>query len=166
MNNATLVLLSILFIALPIIPAYLLNFPAFVVLSTIDFVILIYILFSYKTWTSLRNRIIGLYFSGVFALGVTLAIFFALPIKPREFAEVGLIYIIPFIFQFIISIKPVITKIVAKDFLSFGNGYVAFLLIVIIGAIIGRFIENFYQLIILYSGSILVGILILLYLRK
>ena len=148
------------------IPAYLLNFPAFVALSTIDLIILIYLLFKYKTWTSLRNRIIGLYFSGIFALGVTLAIFLALPIRPKEFAEVGLIYIIPFIFQFIISIKPLISKIAFKDFLSFGNGYVAFLLIVIIGAIIGRFLENFYQLIILYSGSILAGILILLYLRK
>jgi len=127
---------------------------------------LIYILYSYKTWTDLRNRIVGLYFSGVFALGVTLAIFFALPVKPKDFALVGLVYIIPFIFQFIISIKPLVAKIVAKDFLSFGNGYVAFLLIVIIGAIIGRFIGNFYQLIILYSGTILVGILILLYLRK
>lgn len=166
MNNSTLVLLSILFIALPIIPAYLFNFPAFVVLSTIDFVMLIYILYNYKTWTDLRNRIVGLYFSGVFALGVTLAIFFALPVKPKDFALVGLVYIIPFIFQFIISIKPLVAKIVAKDFLSFGNGYVAFLLIVIIGAIIGRFIGNFYQLIVLYSGTILVGILILLYLRK
>ena len=166
MNNSTLILLSILFIALPIIPAYLFNFPAFIVLSTIDLIILIYILFRYKTWAGLKNRIIGLYFSGVFALGVTLAIFFALPVKPKDFALVGLVYIIPFIIQFIISIKPVITKIVIKDFLSFGNGYVAFLLIIIIGAIIGRFIENFYQLIVLYAGSILVGILILLYLRK
>ena len=166
MNNWTIVLLSILFIALPVIPAYLFNFPAFVVLSTIDFAILIYILITYKTWTSLRNRVVGLYFSGVFALGVTLAIFFALPLKPKEFALVGLIYIIPFIFQFIITIKPIITKIAVKELLSFGNGYVAFLLVVIIGAIIGRFLENFYQLIILYAGSILTGILILLYLRK
>jgi len=166
LNNSTLVLLSILFIALPIIPAYLFNFPVFVVLSTIDFVILIYILYSYKTWTDLRNRIVGLYFSGVFALGVTLAIFFALPVKPKDFALLGLVYIIPFIFQFVISIKPLVTKIVAKDFLSFGNGYVAFLLIVITGAIIGRFIGNFYQLIVLYFGTILAGILVLLYLRK
>lgn len=159
-------LLSILLIALPIIPAYLFNFPAFVVLSTIDFALVLYLLYSYKSWTSLRNRVIGLYFSGVFALGVTLAIFFALPIRPREFALAGIIYILPFIFQFLLTIKPFFTKILGKDFIQFGNGYVAFLLVIIIGAVIGRFIANFYQLIIIYSGAIVIGLLLLLYLRK
>ncbi|BFH73554.1 hypothetical protein SJAV_14980 [Sulfurisphaera javensis] len=166
MNTSTLVAISILLIALPVIPAYLLNFPVFVALSTVDLVIVLYLMITYKTWTTLKSRIIGLYFSGVFALGITLGIFFALPIKPRLFAEIGLIYVLPFIFQFIISIKPFIAKIISKNFLGFGNGYVAFLLVLIIGAIIGRFLANFYQFIVLYSGTILIGILILLYLRK
>jgi len=166
LNTATLILISILLIALPIIPAYLLNFPAFVALSTIDLAIVIYIMTTYKTWTTLKSRIVGLYFSGVYALGITLGIFFALPVKPRLFAIVGLIYVLPFIFQFIISIKPFISKLISRNLLTFGNGYVAFLLVLIIGAIIGRYLANFYQLIILYSGTIIVGILILLYLRK
>lgn len=166
MNTSTIVLISILLIALPIIPAYILNFPAFVALSGLDFALVIYLMISNKTWTTLKSRIVGLYFTGVFALGVTLAVFFALPSKPRLFAIAGLVFVLPFIFQFIISIKPFIRNVISIDFLRFGNGYVAFLLVLIVGAIIGRYLANFYELVVLYTGTIVLGILMLLYLRK
>ena len=166
MDTRTTILLSILLLLLPLVPAYVLNYPAFVVTSTIGLIIVLYIMISNKTWQGLKAKIIGTYFSGVFAVGVTLGVFFELITKPRLFAETGLIFIIPFIVQFLLLLKDILPTLIKKDLLYFSNGYVPFLLVLIIGAIIGRFISSFYSLIILYSGTLIVAILVFLYFRR
>ncbi|MCQ4448594.1 MAG: hypothetical protein NO076_05035, partial [Sulfolobales archaeon] len=52
-----------------------------------------------------------------------------------------------------------------KEFLSLGNGMAAFLLTVLIGSLIGRALSNFYELLILYTGFIVLGVLAMLYFR-
>jgi hypothetical protein len=43
---------------------------------------------------------------------------------------------------------------------------VAFLLTVLVGSLIGRALSNFYELLILYTGFIVLGILAMLYFRE
>ncbi|BCU68986.1 hypothetical protein [Stygiolobus caldivivus] len=166
MDTRTTVLLSILLVILPVIPAYVLNYPAFVVTSVIGLIIVLYIMFTNRTWETLKAKVVGTYFSGVFAVGVTLGIFFALYSKPRLFAETGLIFILPFIVQFILLLKDILPSLVTKELLYFSNGYVPFLLVLIIGAIIGRLFSSFYTLLVLYSGTLVVAVLVFLYFRR
>ena len=166
MDTKTVALVSLLLILLPVVPAYLLNFPAFVATSAIGLVIVLYIMITNRTWEDLKSMIVGTYFTGVFAAGITLGVFFALYSKPRLFAELGLIFSLPFIVQFILLLRRILPNIIRKDILYFSNGYLPLLIVIIIGAIIGRFISSFYSLLILYSGTIVIGILLFLYFRK
>jgi len=166
LNTRTVALLSIVLILLPLIPAYLLNFLAFVISSAIGFIIVIYIMISNKTWTDTKNKVVGTYFSGVFATGVVLGEFLELYSATREFAIAGLVFVLPFIVQFILLAKDILPKLVNKDLIYFSNGYLPMLIVIIIGALVGRMLTSFYSLIILYSGTIVVALLVFLYFRK
>ncbi|PVU74872.1 hypothetical protein DDW11_04955 [Sulfolobus sp. SCGC AB-777_G06] len=166
MKTGTTVLLSVILLILPTVPAYALNYPAFLVASAIGLIIVLYIMYSNRTWETLKGKVVGTYFSGVFAVGVTLGIFFSAYSKPKLFAETGLIFIIPFIVQFLLLLKDILPSMISKDLLYFSNGYVPFLLVLIIGSVIGRFLSSFYPLIILYSGTLVVAILVFLYFRR
>lgn len=166
MREPSTLLVSIILLILPIIPGYLINFPAFVGTSLIGFAISLLYFIRYPPWKSLQNAVISVYFTGIFALGLALAVFFALPSKPREFAEVALVESIPFFISFVILAKSVFPKMINKSLLKLGNGYFAMLLVILAGAIIGRFLHNFYELIILYSGFLALGIIAYFYFKE
>ncbi|AWR96687.1 hypothetical protein DFR86_03360 [Acidianus sulfidivorans JP7] len=166
MKEPNSLLISIILVLLPVIPALLLNFHVFIVTSAIGFLISTYYFVKYLPWKSLQNNIISIYFTGIFAFGLALGVFLALPAKPRDFAAVSLVESIPFFISFLILAKSLITKVIDKSILRLGNGYFAALIVIIIGAIIGRFLHNFYELIILYSGFIALGIITYLYFKE
>lgn len=166
MREPSTLLVSIVLILLPVIPAFILNFPAFIGASLVGFIISTFYFIRYLPWKSLQNNIISLYFTGIFAFGLALAVFLALPSKPREFAELALFEAIPFFISFILLIRSLLSKVIDRSVIKLGNGYFAMLLVIIIGAIIGRFLHNFYELIILYSGFIALGIIAYLYFKE
>ncbi|EHP70698.1 hypothetical protein MetMK1DRAFT_00012010 [Metallosphaera yellowstonensis MK1] len=158
--------ISLLLILLPVIPALVESFLAFAVASTVGFVIVSYLLMSYKPWESRTNSIISLYFSGVFSFGLAFGVFLALPLHSRLYGLVALIESIPFLVSFYFATRGVWKTVLSKEVLSLGDGYLALVLVVLIGAIVGRFLHNFYELVILYSGFLTMGFLALLYFRK
>ncbi|ARM75165.1 hypothetical protein [Acidianus manzaensis] len=166
MKEPNSLLISIILILLPVIPALLLNFPIFVGASVVGFLISVYYFVKYLPWKSLQNNVISLYFTGIFAFGLALGVFLALPAKPREFALVSLVESIPFFISFILLVKSLLPKLLDKSIIKLGNGYFAMLIVIIIGAIIGRFLHNFYELIFLYSGFIALGIIAYFYFKE
>lgn len=158
--------LSLTLILLPVIPALVENFTAFAVTSTLGFVVVLYLLMTYKPWESRTNSVISLYFSGVFSFGLAFGVFLVLPLHPRLYGLVALVESIPFFLSFYFATKGLWKSVLNKEVLSLGDGYLAFVLVVLIGAIIGRFLHNFYELVILYSGFLTMGFLAMLYFRK
>ncbi|WP_231136427.1 hypothetical protein [Acidianus ambivalens] len=166
MREPSTLLVSIILILLPVIPGFLFNFYAFVGASIVGLAIVMYYFTSNLPWKGVKQAIVAVYFTGVFSLGLALGVFFALPIKPREFALVALVESIPFFISFAYLLKFILAKAISKDLLKVGNGYFAMLLVIIIGGLIGRFLHNFYELIILYSGFIALGIIAYLYFKE
>ncbi|BDC18070.1 hypothetical protein [Acidianus sp. HS-5] len=166
MREPSTLLVSIVLILLPAIPGFLFNFYAFVGASIVGLAIVMYYFSANLPWKGVRQAIVSLYFTGVFSLGLALGVFFAMPIKPKEFALVSLIESIPFFISFAYVAKAVLVKAINKDILKVGNGYFAMLLIIILGGLAGRFLHNFYELIILYSGFIALGIIAYLYFKE
>jgi hypothetical protein len=166
MREPSTLLVSIILILLPVIPGFLFNFYAFVGASIVGLAIVMYYFTSNLPWKGVKQAIVAVYFTGVFSLGLALGVFFALPIKPREFALVALVESIPFFISFAYLMKFILAKAISKDILKVGNGYFAMLLVIIIGGLIGRFLHNFYELIILYSGFIALGIIAYLYFKE
>ncbi|NON63662.1 hypothetical protein [Acidianus sp. RZ1] len=166
MKEPNTLIISILLILLPVIPAFLFNFPAFLVTSLIGLAIVLWYFVRYLPWKGIQNAIISTYFTGIYSFGLALGVFFALPMKPRVFAEVSLIESIPFIISILYVLRALIFKLVNKSIVKVGNGYFAMLIVLIIGAVAGRFFHNFYELIILYSGFLILGIITYLYFKE
>ncbi|AOL17060.1 hypothetical protein BFU36_10490 [Sulfolobus sp. A20] len=160
--------LSILMIILPVVPALVDSFPGFLGGAIIDFVLALYVLYSEKPWANdLKTAISTLYFTGLSSIADGFGLFLALPYHPVKFAIITLILSIPFIFNLILVLRPILPTIIKRDILYVGNGFFAFSIVLIIGAIIGRvFITNFYVLLSLYSGFLILAVLALLYFRK
>lgn len=158
--------ISILLILLPTIPAFLHSFYGYLGASIVGFAIVIYLFAQYRPWENSNNAIISLYFTGIFAFGLAMAVFLTLPLKPRAYAGVALVESIPFFVSFYYVARLFLGKFFQKNVVKFANGYVAFLIVVIIGAIIGRFFHNFYELIIIYSGFIALGIIAYFYFKE
>ncbi len=166
MNQWQTTAISILLVLLPAIPAFARSFYGFLGGSVIGLVIAVYLFLQYKPWENVNNAVVSTFFTGIFAFGLGLAVFLVLPLKPKEYALVALAFSIPFIVSLVFLLKPLIGNFLRADLLKFGNGYVAMLIVVIIGALMGRFFHNFYQLIILYSGFIALGIITYLYFKE
>ncbi|MCI2413759.1 MAG: hypothetical protein MPF33_00680 [Candidatus Aramenus sp.] len=158
--------IAILLVLLPAIPAFVRSFYGFVGGSVVGFVIALYLFLQYKPWESLNNAVVSTFFTGIFAFGLGLAVFLDLPMKPKDYALVTLAFSIPFVVSLAFLLRPLIGNLLRVDLIKFGNGYVAMLIVVIIGAIIGRFFHNFYELIVLYSGFITLGIIAYLYFKE
>ncbi len=168
MKDSTILTVSILMILLTAVPGFLDSLPAFIVGSVIGLALVGYFLYNEKPWSGYKASITGVYFSGILALGAGLGVFLILPTAPRYFAAVALIDSIPFIISFVISLKFLrnTLKLSLGSILSTGNGFLALLLFVFIGGIAGRFLANFYELIVVYSGFLIMGILAMMYFRK
>lgn len=166
MREPSTLLVSIVLILLPAVPGFLLNFQAYLVASVIGLAVVIYYFITNLPWKGVKHAIVSSYFTGVFSLGLALGIFLALPIKPRDFALVALVESIPFFVSFAYLMKYTLAKAITKDIIRIGDGYFAMLLVIILGGVIGRFLNNFYEFIILYSGFIALGIIAYLYFKK
>jgi len=165
MNKFQIGILTIVLVA-PLIPAAVNSLIAFLPTSLICLGILLYLFYRYKPWSDLRSAIITLYFSTVFVLGIALGVFLVLPLKPREISIIGLIESIPFFFNLVLVLKSFASKFINRKILLTNNGYFAFIVIILIGALIGRFFNNFYQLLIIYSGTLIVATLVLVYIKR
>ncbi len=167
LGRSQTIALTVVIILLGLVPAYVNSLVGFAVGIGIGLAIVGYIIYSMRTLSNdLRNNVIGLYFSGALALSAALGILMALPYKEKAYSFVGLIAILPLIAHIVKVAKPIFKGFKVREFLSLGNGMVAFLVTVLIGAIIGRALNNFYELVILYSGFIVLGILAMMYFRE
>ncbi|MEM4884462.1 MAG: hypothetical protein QXO77_02995 [Saccharolobus sp.] len=160
--------ISIIMIILPIIPALVNSFIGFLVASLINFIIVMYTLLTEKPWSNdIKTAISTLYFTGIATAANLFAIFLALPYHPVKFAIVTLILSIPFIYNLFLIIKPILPNILKSNIIYTGNGFFAFVIVLIIGAIIGRlFITRFYILLPLYTGFLALAIIALFYFRR
>ncbi|QKR01097.1 hypothetical protein GWK48_08935 [Metallosphaera tengchongensis] len=157
---------SLLLILLPVLPALADNFYAFVGASVVGFAIVLYLFATYKPWVDQTNATVSLFFSGIFSFGLALGVFFTLPLHPKLYGAVSLVESIPFFISLYFATKDLWGKIFKKEVLYLADGYLAFALTILIGAIIGRFLHNFYELITLYSGFLIMGFILMLYFRK
>ncbi|BCU68219.1 hypothetical protein HS7_16560 [Sulfolobales archaeon HS-7] len=164
MNRYEILGLSLLLVVLPLTSVSL-NLYLFIGSSTVGLLITIFLMVRYRFWSGIKNAISSLYFSTAYAAGLTIATFLVLSSSIREFGYFSLIGLIPFLINLIDAVYQIKPKI-GSDILRLGNGMFGFLIVVIIGAIIGRFLHNFYQDIIVYTGFIVAGILVYLYLRE
>ncbi|WP_338603657.1 hypothetical protein V6M85_04770 [Sulfolobus tengchongensis] len=161
--------LSIVMIVLPIFPALVNSFPAFLADALIDFIIATYILITEKPWANdIKTAISTLYFTALATFADTAGVFFVIAYQdPFKFALVTLVLSIPFIYNLFLVLKQVLPSVIKSDILYVGNGFFAFVLVLIIGAVIGRlFITNFYALLPLYTGFLILAIIALFYFRK
>ncbi|BDB98924.1 hypothetical protein [Saccharolobus caldissimus] len=160
--------LSIIMLILPIIPALIDSFPGFLGTSLIDLIIAMYVMITEKPWAGdIKTAISTLYFTGLSTVADAIGVFLALPYHPVKFAIITIIFSIPFIYNLFLVLKPILPSIIKKDILYVGNGFFAFSLVLIIGAIIGRvFITRFYVLLPLYTGFLILAIIALFYFRK
>ncbi|MCY0850337.1 hypothetical protein [Sulfuracidifex metallicus] len=166
MKDTTVLMVSVLLILLTAVPGFVHNLPAFVIGSIIDLTIAGYFLYNERPWTGYKASITSTYFSGLVALGGGLGVFLILPLEPRYFAAMALVDAIPFIVSFAFSLRFLKNLIRPGNILSTGNGFLALLLLVFIGGLVGRFLDNFYELIVVYSGFLIMGILAMIYFRK
>ncbi|MEM0114107.1 MAG: hypothetical protein QXR57_03535 [Metallosphaera sp.] len=157
---------SLLLILLPVIPSLADSFFAFIGATVVGLMIVLYLFWTYKPWTSKDNSIVSLYFTGIFSFGLALGVFFVLPLHPRPFGIVSLIESIPFFISFFFATKDIWRSLFKKEILYLADGYFAFVLTILIGAIIGKFLHNFYELIILYTGFLTMGFILMMYFRK
>ncbi|XDF45346.1 hypothetical protein AB1303_04930 [Saccharolobus solfataricus] len=161
--------LSILMIILPVIPGLIDSFIGFLVGAIIDFVIAVYTLISEKPWSNdIKTAISTLYFTTLSTFADVAGIFFAMAYQDEyKFAIVTLALSIPFIYNLFLVLKSILPNLIKADILDIGNGFFAFILVLIVGAIIGRvFITNFYALLPLYTGFLILAIIALFYFRK
>ncbi|MCY0859148.1 MAG: hypothetical protein OWQ54_01825 [Sulfolobaceae archaeon] len=166
MNQSQIALLSVLLLFLPLIPAAMDDFTAFAVTGAIGFILVLYLLYHYKPWRSTKAAINSMYFSGIFALGVAVGVFLALPFHPRHIAELGFVYSLPFIVTLLMVVARLVPKLALKELVTLGNGIFMMLVVIIIGAIIGRFFHNFYETLVIYSGFLVLGVLTYLYIHQ
>ncbi|BBD72409.1 hypothetical protein HS1genome_0798 [Sulfodiicoccus acidiphilus] len=132
--------------------------------SLVGLAVLLYLIYVSKPWTSPRSSLAALFFSAAYALGVVVGIFLILPLDPKGIATLGAVELLPTIAIFLLSVyqlRPNIGLSIFKE----GEGMFAFLLIVLLGAIAGRFFSNFYQEITIYAGSVIIASLAYLYAR-
>ncbi|MEM0173476.1 MAG: hypothetical protein QXV69_08155 [Sulfolobaceae archaeon] len=165
MNKLQIGLLTIVLLT-PLVPAAINSFTAFLPTSMICLGILLYLFYRYRPWIDLRSAIITLYFSTVFTLGITLGVFLVLPANPRLISIAGLIEIIPFLFNLILVLKSFIRNLFNKKVFFINKGYFTFVIIILIGALIGRLFPNFYQQLVIYSGTLVIAVLFLVYIRQ
>jgi len=161
--------LSILMIVLPIVPGLVDSFIAFLVGALIDFIVAVYVLISEKPWANdIKTAISTLYFTALSTFADVAGVFFVMAYQDEyKFAIVTLTLSIPFIYNLFLVLKSVLPNIIKRDILYVGNGFFAFILVLIIGAIIGRaFITNFYALLPLYTGFLILAIISFIYFRK
>lgn len=166
MNQTQIALLSVLLLFLPLVPAATNDYSAFLVTSSIGFIIVSYLTYHYRVWKSIKGAINAMYFSGIYSMGIALGVFLSLPFHPKHIAEAGFVFSIPFIVNFLIVALKIIPKFITKDILYLGNGVFLMLLIIVIGALAGRFVHNFYETIVIYSGFIALGVLAYLYVNQ
>ncbi|BBG25397.1 hypothetical protein [Sulfuracidifex tepidarius] len=168
MKDSTILTISVVVILLTAVPGFVHSLPAFIVGSIIGLALVGYFLNKERPWTGYKASITSLYFSGILALGAGLGVFLILPTAPRYFAAMALVDSIPFVISLALSLKFLknILPVSAGRLLSMGNGFLALLLFVFVGGIIGRFMGNFYELIVVYSGFLIMGILAMMYFRK
>ncbi|BBL46697.1 hypothetical protein MJ1HA_0796 [Metallosphaera sedula] len=157
---------SLVLILLPVLPALANNFPAFLGASIVGFAMVLYLFWTYKPWSGKDNAVVSLYFTGIFSFGLALGVFFVLPLQPRLYGVVSVVESIPFFISFYFATRDIWKALFKKDILYLADGYFAFVLTVLIGAIIGRFLHNFYELIVLYTGFLTMGFILMLYFRK
>ncbi|AWS00513.1 hypothetical protein [Metallosphaera hakonensis] len=157
---------SLLLILLPVLPALADNFPAFLGASIVGFGIAVYFFWTYKPWANKDNAVVSLYFTGIFSFGLALAVFLVLPLHPRPYGIVSIVESVPFFISFYFATKTIWRGLFKRDILYLADGYFAFVLTILIGAIIGRFLHNFYELIVLYTGFLTMGFILMFYFRK
>jgi hypothetical protein len=165
MNKIQIGLLTVL-LFLPLIPAAANILLPYLIISLAYLAILLYLFYYYKPWKDLKAATITLYFSMVYTLSIALGVFLVLPLRPRDIALVGLIETIPLIFNVTIILKSFLKKFISYSIFKINEGYLLFVLILILGAIVGRFFANFYELIVIYTTSLIIGILVLIYFRQ
>lgn len=148
-----------------IVPAYVNSLIGFAVGVAISLGLTLYVILVEVKGKGLRDDVVRLFFTGVLAVGATGGIIMALPYREKLYSVVGLVALLPFLFYLLKVVKPIIANVRVKELLSFGNGVLAFLIVLIIGAVIGRALNNFYELIILYTGFLVAGLLVMYYFR-
>ena len=164
-RNAT-VGLTIVMLLFGVVPAYVNSIVGFAVGIGLGLVITAYIIYDQKTlFRDLKANVVGLYFSGVLALSAGLGILMALPYREKLYSVIGVVALLPLLAHLVRVLPPILRNVKVKEFLSLGNGMAAFLLTVLIGSLIGRALSNFYELLILYTGFIVLGVLAMLYFR-
>lgn len=165
-RNAT-VGLTIVMLLFGVVPAYVNSIVGFAVGIGLGLVITAYIIYDQKTLSrDLKANVVGLYFSGVLALSAGLGILMALPYREKLYSVIGVVALLPLLAHLVRVLPPILRNVKVKEFLSLGNGMAAFLLTVLIGSLIGRALSNFYELLILYTGFIVLGVLAMLYFRE
>lgn len=164
MRSTEVLGLSLLLFALPL-SALANNVELYAATSLIGFAIVLYLMAKIRPWTEVRSSVSFLFFSGIYTAGVAIGIFLILPLDPKKIALLGAVESLPFILLFILTL-PKVHLSIKSDILKTGNGLFAMLLVVIVGAVIGRFFHNFYQQIIIYTGFLVAGFLTYLYERS
>jgi len=163
MKDWQVIALSFVLFLLPL-TALIDRFVVFASSSLVGLAILLYLIYISKPWTSARASVAALFFSLAYALGVVVGVFLVLPLDPRDIAILGGIEVLPTLLLFALSLIKLRPKIGLNLFRE-GGGMVMFLLIVIIGALVGRYFPNFYQEIAIYAGSIALATAVYLYMR-
>lgn len=165
LSKTTTVAIVIAVLLLTIVPAYVNSLIGFGVGVAISLAITLYVVLFEEKSSGLRGDVVRLFFTGVLALGATGGIIMALPFREKLYSVVGLVAVLPFLFYLVKVFTPIIKNFKLSEFMSFGNGVVAFLIVVVVGAIIGRALNNFYETVVLYTGFIIAGLMVMMYFR-
>ena len=165
LSKTTTVAIVIAVLLLTIVPAYVNSLIGFAVGVAISLAITLYVVLFEEKTSGLRGDVVRLFFTGVLALGATGGIIMALPFKEKLYSVIGIVAVLPFLFYLVKVFTPIAKSFKLSEFLSFGNGVVAFLIVVVVGALIGRALNNFYETIVLYAGFIIAGLLVMMYFR-
>ena len=165
LSKTATVAIVIAVLLLTIVPAYVNSLIGFAVGVAISLALTLYVVLFEEKSAGLRGDVVRLFFTGVLALGATGGIIMALPFREKLYSVVGIVAILPFLFYLAKVFTPILKNFRVSEFLSFGNGVVAFLIVVVIGALIGRALNNFYETIVLYTGFIVAGLLVMMYFR-
>jgi|ECHhosMinimDraft_1075155.scaffolds.fasta_scaffold00124_11 hypothetical protein len=140
------------------------NFILFASASLVGLALLLFLMARFKPWSSLQNSVVSLYFSGSYAAGVILGLFLILPLRPVKLAELGAFELLPFIVNLLLLIYQTKPRI-GTDIFKLGNSLFTLLIIMVIGALIGRMLSNIYEDLTLYLGFLIAGLLFYLYIR-